>query len=162
MRISAKRCAKGAGPTASRFSTAPSAPPDPTIWPCFLGIEAGQRIIALDYVHHADSDPFCHERRIINLTSVPLAEEADFAEEPAGTWLLRQVPWSSAEHLIRAVVAPPAVARLLGIAPATPCLEITRRTEFEGRPITFACLTYPGSKHQLAARFSPQDGSANL
>ena len=126
------------------------------------GMEAGQRIIALDYVHHADSEPFCHERRIINLTSVPLAEEADFAEEQAGTWLLRQVPWSSAEHLIRAVVAPPAVARLLGIAPATPCLEITRRTEFEGRPITFACLTYPGSKHQLAARFSPQDGSANL
>ncbi len=113
-------------------------------------------ILELEYVHRADGEPFCHEARIINLAAVPEAEHADFSAEQAGTWLLRQVPWSSAEHLIRAVNPAAHVARLLGVSVATACLEIERRTEYEGRPITHTRLTYPGDKHQLVARFSPQ------
>lgn len=121
---------------------------------------AAPRVLAVDYLHRADGRPFCHEARIINLAAVPAAEDADLAAEPAGAWLLRQVPWSSADHTIRAVAPGPSVARLLGLGPSAPCLQVDRRTEFEGRPVTFARLTYPGALHQLTARFSPPSGGA--
>lgn len=125
-----------------------------------LGLkDAGLRVVALECVHHADGEPFCHESRVINLAAVPAAESADFTTEQAGTWLLRQVPWSAAEHTIRAVTPAQRVLKLLALTAGTACLEIDRRTEFEGRPITFARLTYPGSKHQLVAQFAPHPSS---
>ena len=114
-------------------------------------------ILDLEYVHIADGVPFCHERRLINLDAVPDAGQADFEQEHAGKWLLKQVPWSSAEHVIKAVSPTSSLVKRLAISPSTACLEIERRTEFDGRPITFACITYPGSAHQLVARFSPQN-----
>lgn len=66
----------------------------------------------------------------INLDAVPEAETADFTAETAA-WLLRQIPWSTAEHVIRAVSPAPTVARQLGLGPSVPCLEVTRRTAFE-------------------------------
>lgn len=117
--------------------------------------EAPVQVLALEALHLADGLPFCHEARLIHLGAVPQAETADFAAQPAGAWLLQQVPWSAAEHVIRAVPASADLAAALHLRPGTPCLEIARRTEFEGRPVTFARLTYPGDRHQLVAGFSP-------
>jgi GntR family histidine utilization transcriptional repressor len=122
------------------------------------GGNARLRVLAVECIHSADSAPFCHEARLINLAAVPEAEFADFTAEPAGAWLLKQVPWSAAEHRIRAVTPAPHVARLLALTPSTACLEIERHTEFEGQPITSARLTYRGDQHQLVARFSPSAG----
>ncbi len=113
------------------------------------------RVLALEALHLADGLPFCHEARVIHLSAVPQAETADFAAQPSGAWLLQQVPWSAAEHVIRATGAVPDIAQALHLRPGTPCLEIARRTEFEGRPVTFARLTYPGERHQLVAGFAP-------
>ncbi len=113
------------------------------------------RVLFIESVHAADDEPFCHEARLINLTAVPDAEGADFGAEPAGAWLLRRVPWSAAEHRISAVTPTPRVARLLALAPSAACLQVERRTEFAGQPITFARLTYRGDQHQLVAQFSP-------
>ena len=120
-----------------------------------LHLEHPVRLLALDSVHMADTSPFCHEARLINLDAVPAAETTDFEGESAGAWLMRQVPWSAAEHKIRAISASAAEARVLAIKAGGACLEICRLTEFEGRPITFARLIYPGDKHQLVAQFSP-------
>lgn len=124
--------------------------------PLLRSLAPDRPLLDLEYVHIADGAPFCHEQRLISLDAVPTAAKADFSREQAGAWLLRQVPWSTAEHVIRAVSAPLSVARHLGIAPSVPCLEVTRRTAFEERPVTFARLTYPGDAHQLVAVFSPQ------
>lgn len=113
---------------------------------------------ALSYVHWADERPFCHEYRLINLATVPEAGQADFATEHAGKWLLREVPWSQAEHLIRAVTPAHEIVQQFGRDATTgPCLEITRRTALEGRPVTFVRLTYPADMHQLVASFAPQN-----
>ena len=120
-----------------------------------LHLDHPVRLLALDSVHMADLSPFCHEARLINLDAVPMAETTDFEGESAGAWLMRQVPWSAAEHKIRAISASAAEARVLAIKAGGACLEICRLTEFEGRPITFARLIYPGDKHQLVAQFSP-------
>jgi GntR family histidine utilization transcriptional repressor len=120
------------------------------------GDAAPFRVVALEALHLADALPFCHEARVIHLGAVPAAEDAPFTTESAGAWLLGQVPWSEAEHVIRAVPAQGEVAAALILRPGTPCLEIERRTQFEGAPVTFARLTYPGDRHQLMARFAPE------
>lgn len=114
------------------------------------------QVLALTALHRADGAPYCLEDRLINLAAVPEARHADFSEEPAGSWLLRQVPWSSAEHTIRAVAATAADGKLLNMAAGAPCLEISRITRHDGQPLTAVRLTYPGSQHQLVARFMPQ------
>lgn len=113
------------------------------------------RVLAIEIVHSADGQPFCHEARLINLDAAPEAEVADLGTEPPGSWLLRFVPWSGAEQRIRAVVPTPRLERLLSVSQPAACLEIERRTEIEGRAITFARLTYRGDMHQLVAEFAP-------
>lgn len=117
------------------------------------------RVLAMESVHSADGIPFCHEARLINLDAVPEAEQSCLGDEPPGSWLLRLVPWSSATQRIRAVVPSPRLERLLRLNQPAACLEIERRTELEGRAITFARLTYRGDMHQLVAEFAPGGGS---
>jgi GntR family histidine utilization transcriptional repressor len=114
------------------------------------------RLLHLQGLHSADGVPYCLEQRLINLGAVPEAEGTSFETEPAGTWLLRQVPWSSAQHTIRAVAIAAADAKWLRLPSGTACLEIERLTQFNGQAITLARLCYPGDRHQLVARFLPR------
>jgi GntR family histidine utilization transcriptional repressor len=114
------------------------------------------RILALQGLHTAEGLPYCIEDRIIDLAVVPGAEQASFESEPAGSWLLRQVPWSAAQHTIRAVGASASDARLLKLPAGSACLEIERLTQSNGRSVTFARLCYPGDRHQVTASFEPR------
>jgi GntR family histidine utilization transcriptional repressor len=114
------------------------------------------RILALQGLHMAEGLPYCIEDRIIDLAVVPGAETASFETEPAGSWLLRQVPWSSAQHIIRAVGASAGDAKLLKMHAGAACLEIERLTQSAGRSVTFARLCYPGDRHQVTATFEPR------
>ncbi|HEX4765173.1 MAG TPA: histidine utilization repressor [Lichenihabitans sp.] len=108
--------------------------------------------------HRAGRRPFCLEERLINLGAVPEAGSEHFAEVSPGAWLLTRVPWTAAEHRIRAEASDAETARLLGVAAATACLVIERRTSWAEQPITFVRLTYPGDAHELVARFVPSQG----
>ncbi|RJE84125.1 UTRA domain-containing protein [Paracoccus onubensis] len=116
-------------------------------------------VLALRGVHYAGDLPFCHERRIINADIAPAATGVDFHQLAPGAWLVREIPWSSAEHRIRAVPASGLVARDLGLATGSACLEVTRRTETSGQWVTLATQTYPGDRHQLVAQFGPGSGA---
>ena len=120
-----------------------------------LDLASPSPILDLTCCHFAGLRPFCLEERIISLAAVPQAPEADFTQALPGTWLLAQVPWSTAEHRIRAQAADAATAAALKIGENTACLVIERRTWNAGQIITFVRLTYPGSEHELVARFSP-------
>lgn len=120
-----------------------------------LDLSAREKLIELVAVHYAGVRPFCLEERIINLQAVPEAAAEAFDTASAGQWLLGQVPWSAAEHRIKAVAADPRVAELLRIAPAAACLVIERRTWSGGAYITHVRLTYPGESHELVAEFAP-------
>ncbi len=106
-------------------------------------------------VHYGGRRPFCLEDRVINLDAVPEAGRADFDELPPGPWLLNQVPWSTAEHQIRAIAADSEAAASLDITRGTACLVVERRTWSGLGPITHVRLTYPGDRHSLVARFAP-------
>lgn len=120
-----------------------------------LGLAKSGPVLRLHCLHLADAEPFCVEQRLINLAAVPEAAETDFATEPPGNWLVSKVPWSSAEHVIKAVGADAGGSELLGVPPGYPCLVMERRTTFGGPYLTWVRLTYRGDGHVLTARFTP-------
>jgi GntR family histidine utilization transcriptional repressor len=120
-----------------------------------LGLEATAPVMVLTCLHFAGERPFCLEDRRINLDAVPEAAAQRFEEGPPGTWLVRQVPWTAAEHRIAAVGADEEVARRLDLPLGAACLVVERRTWSAERPITQVRLTYPGAAHALVARFTP-------
>lgn len=120
-----------------------------------LGAAPGTPLLRLLVRHFSDGEPFQVEERLINLALVPEAESEPFAEVPPGSWLVANVPWSEAEHVISAEGAAPETARLLDLEPGTACLVVERRTWSDDVPITWARLVHPGEKRRLVARFSP-------
>lgn len=120
-----------------------------------LELSANGQVLALECLHFAGKRPFCREERIINLSAVPEAEDERFEAGSPGSWLLERVPWSAAEHVIRALAADAPSAAALGIPEGTACLAIERRTRANDRVVTWVRLTYPGDLHTLDAHFSP-------
>ena len=120
-----------------------------------LGLDAPGPVLQLSTLHFAAARPFCLEQRFINLDTVPGAANESFAEEAPGAWLVHHVPWTSAEHRIRAAAADADTAALLKVKRGTACLVVERRTWIRGKPVTFVRLSYPGEGHELVARFSP-------
>lgn len=121
-----------------------------------LGVTAKVPVLALECLHSASGVPFCHEARLINLAIVPDAEDAPLAETAPGPWLVSRIPWSAAEHRIRAAAADTHRAALLGVPDGAPCLVVERRTWSASEPVTHVRFTYPGESHTLVARFTPQ------
>jgi len=121
-----------------------------------LGIARGEPLLHLTTLHETDTVPDALERRVISLATVPEAEAERFAAAPPGTWLLRRVPWSAAEHAVEAIAADAALARHLGIDAGAPCLMLERRTWNGVRLVTAARIAYPGARHRLIGRFTPR------
>jgi len=120
-----------------------------------FGVAPDDMTLALVCRHDAAQQPFCLEQRLINLTAAPDAAEEPFAEASPGAWLVRRVPWTSAEHRISAAATRGESARALKIAEGLPCLVIERRTWSSETPVTHVKFTYPGEVHELVARFTP-------
>ncbi|WMT75970.1 histidine utilization repressor [Bradyrhizobium sp. Ash2021] len=123
-----------------------------------LGVPVGTRVLALTCAHFADDRPILFEHRLINLVAVPSAEKVDFSGQSPGNWLLAKVPWSEAEHHIRARNASAEVAAALDIKKGDACLVVERRTQHVSQFITHVMLFYPGQSYHLVARFNPSGG----
>jgi GntR family histidine utilization transcriptional repressor len=123
-----------------------------------LELEASGRVLAFQGLHRAGGRPFAVEERLINLGAAPEAETVDFTAVSPGRWLLGAVPWTQAEHRIRAVNPSPAVGRLLGVGASTACLSLERRTWRSDDPVTWVRMTFPGEAYDLVARFAPDAG----
>ena len=120
-----------------------------------LGLAAPGPVRDVACRHFAGPRPFCLEERLLNLDAVPEAEAVGFEEMAPGPWLVNRVPWSAAEHTIRATSADGDVAAALCIAPGAACLTVERRTWSNGAYITHVRLIYPGDRHALVANFTP-------
>lgn len=120
-----------------------------------LRVSAGMAVLRLVLSHAADGIPVQLEERLVNLDAAPAIRDETFERVAPGRWLLDHVPWTEAEHLIRAAEASMFVARHLGIRRGAACLVVERRTWRGGEPITFARLTSPAGTQVLAGRFRP-------
>lgn len=128
----------------------------------YIGVPTGTPMLTIEAIHFADGLPFAMEARQINLSVVPDAESANFSEVPPGTWLLRHVPWTEAEHSMRAIAADPPMAKSLKVDNGAPCMSLARRTWKDQQLITFVRLVYPGDRHRFVLRFLPNsDQRAN-
>jgi GntR family histidine utilization transcriptional repressor len=123
-----------------------------------LGLAAAGPLLDVVCRHSAGRQPFCIEERLINLDAVPNAGTETFEAIAPGPWLIERVPWTAAEHRIRAEGAGAETAERLGLAVGAACLVIERRTSWAEQPVTFVRLTYPGDAHELVARFVPSQG----
>jgi GntR family transcriptional regulator, histidine utilization repressor len=120
-----------------------------------LDLATTASILEVNCTHFGGARPFCFEQRLINLTAVPDAAAETFEVEAPGPWLLNRVPWSAAEHTIRAIAADEVIAAALAIPGGTPCLTVERRTWSNGSYVTHVRLIYPGERHALIANFTP-------
>jgi GntR family histidine utilization transcriptional repressor len=120
-----------------------------------LGLSTSADTLDITCLHMAGPDPFCLEKRLINLAVVPQAADFDFAEVAPGPWLLAEVPWTSAQHSIQAISADKEEAKLLRLSAHQACLVIERQTWGQGGPVTNVRLTYPGNRHVVTAQFKP-------
>lgn len=119
------------------------------------GLDIGVNVLNVVTLHMVNDVPEAYEQRLINLAAVPEVASERFADDPPGTWLLRRVPWTDAEHVVRAINADNRLAKLLGIDAGAACLMLERRTWQAGAFVTEARITYPGDRHSLVGRFSP-------
>lgn len=119
-------------------------------------LAAAGDLLALRCLHLANGRPYALEERLISLATVPEATEVDFSLEPPGSWLLGHVPWTEAEHRIRAINANEDVAQLLEVEPNSACLALERRTWRGRKHITHVRQVFPGTGFDLVARFAPQ------
>lgn len=112
-------------------------------------------VLELTVLHWAGNQPFCIEKRLINLKAVPEAANQTFETQPPGSWLVSQVPWKTAQHRIRAISADKSTAEALHIPQGEACLTIERRTRNMGICLTHARMTYRGDNHEFFAEFEP-------
>jgi GntR family histidine utilization transcriptional repressor len=110
--------------------------------------------LRLTTLHFAGSQPFCLEQRTVFLATVPTAQLEHFVDAPPGSWLLHHVPWTDAEHSIRAESADGIVARCLALRSGDACLVIERRTWLRGEPVTHVTFHYPAQTYCVVAKFS--------
>jgi len=121
-----------------------------------LASEKSLPVLELVCVHLAGTQPFCFEQRWINLEAVPQVAKESFAAEPPGTWMLHSVPWTLAEHRIRAAEAAGETAAALKVRLKSPLLIVERTTRSAGSTaVTFVRLAYPADLHELVASFAP-------
>ncbi|WP_425479029.1 histidine utilization repressor [Xanthomonas populi] len=113
------------------------------------------KVLALESVHLADGNPFALEQRVIDTTTVPEALLQSFTDVAPGSWLLRNVPWTRAEHRISAVNADGAQAERLQVDDGAACLVIDRHTWRGDQPVTYVRQWFLGGSYDLVARFAP-------
>ena len=127
-----------------------------------LALARGGSLLELRCLHVVNDRPFALEERLIGLSVVPDAVDADFNAIPPGTWLLQHstlmLSWTDAEHHITAINVEAGAAALLQIAPHTACLAVERRTWRGNEQITYVRTIFRGDAYDLTARFKPTRG----
>lgn len=117
---------------------------------------SGTRLRHITGIHQGQDGPFAFEDRLISLTCVPEAADADFTTISPSAWLVQSVPWTQARHRISAIGASADVSNHLAIPRHTPCLLVERWTWRTGEPVTHVCQTFRGDRFDLIATFTPE------
>ncbi|MDD1780803.1 histidine utilization repressor [Enterovibrio sp. ZSDZ35] len=116
-----------------------------------LGIMLGSEVFWSEIVHYADSLPVQVECRWVSPKHAPNYEEQDFSQITPNQYLVETCPLSTIEHTVEAILPPRAIANLLQIDTAQPCLLLHRRTWSNDQLVSTALLYHPGNRYKLSA-----------
>jgi GntR family transcriptional regulator, histidine utilization repressor len=114
-----------------------------------LELRPGASLFHSLILHFEDGDPIQLEDRYVCPMLAPDYLEQDFTKITPNVYLTKVSPLHTAEHVVRAVMPSSTTRKLLRLPSNEPCLMIRRRTWTEGRPVSFAELSHPGSKYEL-------------
>ncbi len=117
-----------------------------------LSISPGTKAMRIVCQHFSGKAPWQLEERWINLAAVPAARDQDFKSVGPNEWLVREVPYSNAEHTFRAAAATALQSQYLGLGAGTPVFVIERKTWQGGNTITWVRLTHPGDRFSMVTR----------
>ena len=107
-----------------------------------LKIRGNMKPLRIRSVHYSDDQPFIYEDRWINTRNIAEINKVDLSLTSANEWLVQNVPFTSGEFVVEAVVAPVSVTKALGLAKAAPVLKSQRTTWLENNSVTTVCLYY--------------------
>jgi GntR family histidine utilization transcriptional repressor len=114
-----------------------------------LALRPGSGLFHSVILHLEGGEPIQLEDRYVCPTLAPDYLDQDFTKITPNAYLTRVSPLHTAEHVVRAVMPSSSTRKLLLLPLNEPCLVIQRRTWTEGRPVSFAELSHPGSKYEL-------------
>lgn len=106
-------------------------------------------------LHLSNDQPFQIEERLVNVEAAPRITCQPLEMVSPGQWLLANVPWTKAKHVILARSAPPEIAGHLALPIGAACLVLERRTWNADVPVTLARFWHPGDDHRLEGQFRP-------
>ncbi len=117
-----------------------------------LSVSTGARAMRIVCRHFSGIDPWQLEERWINLAAVPAARDQDFSNIGPNEWLVREVPYSNAEHTFRAAAASKLQSKYLGLGAGEPVFVIERKTWRAAKTITWVRLTHRGDRFSMVTR----------
>lgn len=119
-----------------------------------LELRPGDTLFHSLILHLESGKPIQLEDRYVCPRLAPDYLDIDFTKITPNVYLTRVSPLHNAEHTIRAVNPTNKVRRLLNMDKDEPCLVIHRRTWTQGRPVSLAELSHPGSTYELIGTMS--------
>lgn len=120
-----------------------------------LGLDDETPALWMLCLHLSDDRPFQLEERLVNVKAAPKITCQPLETVSPGQWLLANIPWTTAKHVISARAANPRIADILAIEHGDACLVVERRTWNDEVPVTLGRFWYPGDDHALEGNFRP-------
>ncbi|MGB0846790.1 MAG: histidine utilization repressor [Thiolinea sp.] len=115
----------------------------------------GEQLFHIIVIHFQDEIPIQLEDRYVHPTLVPDFMQVDFTQVTPTDYLVSQIVPDEIEHIVQAILPDALLVEQLSIAANEPCLRLQRRTWKHGQVVTNAYMTYPSSRYDLGARYSP-------
>ncbi|MGL4859446.1 MAG: histidine utilization repressor [Enterobacteriaceae bacterium] len=116
-------------------------------------VMAGQMVYHSILVHYDNDMPVQLEDRFVNSDVVPDYLNQNFTRQTPHAYLMSVAPLTEGEHIVEAVLPSEKEAAWLQITPASPCLQVQRKTWSQNKVVTSARLLYPGSRYRLEGHF---------
>ncbi|MFV0276187.1 MAG: histidine utilization repressor [Parahaliea sp.] len=116
-----------------------------------MGLVEGERLFYSELVHLENGMPLQWECRHVAAHLAPDYLGQDFSRITPSAYLAEVAPLTEADQTVEAVLPAPAVAILLAVSTASPCLKITRRTFSHRGVVSLAELLYPGDRYRLGS-----------
>jgi GntR family histidine utilization transcriptional repressor len=119
-----------------------------------LALRPGAKLFHSVILHLEGGHPIQLEDRYVCPLVAPDYLDQDLSKITPYVYLTKVAPLHTAEHVVRAIIPSKAVREHLKMSKHEPCLVIRRRTWSEGRPVSLAELSHPGSTYELTGTMS--------
>lgn len=117
-----------------------------------MGLSGDAALLHVLSLHFADGAPYQIEDRWISLEAVPQARHEPFDAISPNEWLLREIPYTNAEHVFRAARPAPHESDYLNLGEGEPVFVIERTTWLSDAAVTHVRLVHPADSFRLVTR----------